>query len=245
MAEIGRLQYDSWSEFKARFTMDIFGSEYYRPDEYVFRGQRDCDWRLATSFDRWVDQRNINPSQRPQTAARLLAIFRKECEALKVSERVTSNPDYLTVLGQHYGLPTRLLDWTDSAYIAAFFAFCDTIESRSDCQHVAIWALRLNSPAWNDHMGVRIVEAPVADNERLRNQVGKFTLSNTPFAYLEEYVKHVHATESPLIKILLPSTDARSALADLDAMGINHARAFPDITGCALAAKMRLLLNQA
>ena len=42
---------------------------------------------------------------------------------------------------------------------------------------------------------MEIVEVSYSENNRLRNQSGKFTLSKTPFATLEEYVQ-AHGTEA-------------------------------------------------
>ena len=52
-----------------------------------------------------------------------------------------------------------------------------------------ICVLHLDNPVWSREMGVEIVTTPALDNIRLRNQGGKFTLSRTPFATLEEYVE--------------------------------------------------------
>ncbi len=48
----------------------------------------------------------------------------------------------LSALAQHYGAPTRILDWSLSPYISAFFAFMDAIVLRQDERRdVAIFAL--------------------------------------------------------------------------------------------------------
>ena len=72
----------------------------------------------------------------------------------------------------------------------------------------------------------------------------KFTLSRTPFASLEEYVEQF-ATDPALTKVVLPASEAVPALPDLDSMGINNYHLFPDFTGLADRATMRLLLELA
>lgn len=92
-------------------------------------------------------------------------------------------------------------------------------------------------------MGVEIVTPPALENVRLRNQSGRFTLSRTPFASLEEYVVQ-SASGLALTKVVLPAGEAVPALPDLDLMGINSYHLFADFGGLADMATMRLLLAQ-
>lgn len=104
---------------------------------WAFRGMRDSQWHLETSIERF-------------TAS---GVFFDDAEKM-LHEKFTRNlhnylsaeklPDchYLEELAlmQHHGAPTRLLDWTLSPYIAAFFAMEDPTTSS---QGRAIWAIDL------------------------------------------------------------------------------------------------------
>jgi hypothetical protein len=97
---------------------------------------------------------------------------------------------------------------------------------------------------WTGEHDVEIVAAPSYQNTRARNQAGFYTLSRSAHNSLEEVVTRcTDVTDVALTRVLLPLDDVRTALADLDLMGISALRLFPDLTGAATACKVRMLLE--
>lgn len=86
----------------------------------LYRGMPNSEYKLLTSL-----QRNCG-SKSKQLEEKLLANFKKYTSAeLEVDQ---DNIWALMTLGQHHGLPTRLLDWTHSPLVALSFA---TLEESS------------------------------------------------------------------------------------------------------------------
>jgi len=238
---IRAIQYGRWTEFKRDLFAELFEAERFRPDRYLFRGSGDVNWGLASSFDRRFA--GVPLDRRMALWDQLIEEFRRGCAEQGVPGGLLDEDRKLWALGQHHGLPTRLLDWTTSPYVAAFFAFRDHLLRQSPgFDQVAVWVLHLQNPVWSRDRGVEIVTAPAFDNVRLRNQGGKFTLCRGPFATLEDYVDRF-ATDLALTKCVLPAADAEHALSDLDAMGINSYNLFPDLSGLAALATMRASLR--
>jgi hypothetical protein len=247
MTAIRYLSYASWRELKRDLLNELFEDGVFRSERYLFRGMGSADWKLAPAFDRRFGY--LDAEERLRVWDELIEQWRGGCqEHEQVREAagrdVVQHEVALWALGQHYGLPTRLLDWSSSPYIAAFFAFKECLERLPHrFSHVALWILHLDNPVWAKDQGVEIVSAPALENVRLKNQSGKFTLSHTQFASLEEYVTETGSGVA-LTKVVLPASEAVPALPDLDSMGINSYRVYPDLGGLAEMATMRLLLSE-
>lgn len=96
-------------------------------------------------------------------------------------------------LAQHYGVPTRLLDWSGRPLYAAYFAAADAAEPgrkpppNSDGR-MAIWAVQSwfieeISRKWEP--GAVLVTAPTVSNPNLHAQMGAFTLVRYQFKYAD------------------------------------------------------------
>lgn len=237
--DIEEESFDSWEKFKSTFCERLFSNEPFRRGKYLFRGHSDPHWKLSTTFDRMFS--NQPKATRLQIAEALLESFKRGLEGEDIPSEVRGNDSLFLALGQHYGLPTRLLDWTESPYIAAFFAYNSRALWGVKDQSIAIWVLDTNHPIWSIHYGVEIIDVPSFGNKRIRNQSGKFTLSKMPFSDLESYVKAHGEGGKPLRKFLLPASEYSKALADLDAMGIHHGTVYPEVEGAAQMALFRIV----
>ena len=234
------IEYDSWSEFVSSYSKDIFGGCYV-PSKFIFRGQNKSDWKLISSFDRIYGK--LPYKERSQIEKDLLEYFLHYCIRDNIS--VSKEEFKIKSLAQHYGVPTRLLDWTLSPFVAAYFAFSSTIPSRYN--RIAIWALKKDHDIWNSNIGVKIMEGTYSqENVHMRKQLGCFTFINNQAlsleAFLESCNQNGNSIEGALKKITIPDSEYRTALYELEAMDINAMSIYGGLEGCAQASKDMITL---
>ncbi|MBJ7591347.1 FRG domain-containing protein [Aeromonas veronii] len=146
-------------------------------------------------------------------------------------------------LGQHFGLKTPLLDWSDSPYIAAYFAFNAEIH---ETENIAIWVLAKNINEYPEvarlakRHHIKFLRPYLDENARLLNQRGLFV--RTPeMMCLSAWIKQFKQNGLvALAKVLIPSSEKERALRSLDKMNINHLTLFPDIMGAAEYSNYKL-----
>lgn len=90
----------------------------------------------------------------------------------------------LAALAQHYGMETRLLDWTTSIDTAIYFAvhkkpqLTEEEKADKDSEYVAIWALNIPMFCFSIDTPLRIIRPPYYGNPNLAAQKGLFTFWN-------------------------------------------------------------------
>lgn len=98
-----------------------------------FRGHRDAEWNLHP-----LGLRKRVP---PKSEHDLFVEFKRRARGL-IDHLPTTEWAWL-YLAQHHGLPTRLLDWTESAHVGLFFALHGKLGSTpTDCD-ACVWILNL------------------------------------------------------------------------------------------------------
>lgn len=94
---------------------------------WVFRGQTNSSWTLKPSILRLLESHQIDRQLGIRFEMTTLREFQTKAhlyEDFKIREYKSGNILLTLTLMQHYGAPTRLLDWTTSPYIALYFAVC-------------------------------------------------------------------------------------------------------------------------
>lgn len=120
-----------WTEFKINnwkdFTEALENMQLEKDwlSHWAFRGQSDSSWTLKPSILRLLERHNIKREMGIRFERTILREFISKAhlfEDFKTREFKEGNALVTFTLMQHYGAPTRLLDWTTSPYVALYFA---------------------------------------------------------------------------------------------------------------------------
>ena len=151
-------------------------------------------------------------------------------------------PELLSVvaLAQHYGVKTRLLDWTWKPLVAAYFAARD-VKRLTLTGRIAVWALWAETIdlLWTAEIvdpDVEIVQAPQASNPNLAAQAGLFTVVRNAHENvgLEDVLKPKLTggmLAGTLRKLTLPASEARSLMGQLHLDGVHAGTVFAGYGG--------------
>lgn len=91
------------------------------PNHYIYRGHANAEWRLESSLERVIGAGWSQESARI-FEERSLNTFQSKFHLYdNENVRPDSTLAWLAIM-QHYGVPTRLLDFTESPYVALYFA---------------------------------------------------------------------------------------------------------------------------
>ena len=151
----------------------------------------------------------------------------------------------LLALAQHYGLPTRLLDWSTRSFIAAYFAASSALihafKPENKHKRLVVWILNIEMKnLYREDLD--IVRVPSGYNRNISSQAGCFSilrqkaLRQEPFEgthLLNEYFED--EPEPPLCKVTAPISEANKILELCKLYGVTAATIYPDLYGAAKA----------
>ena len=231
-------------------------------DGWVFRGQRQADWRLVSSLSRYLQNFVPDRSFWQLREARAIRIFRRKAHNYLDDLRTLDDDLRCLALMQHHGAPTRLLDFTKSPYVAAFFALEGATDDASvyalntpvlwhktprgfpDLTHDTIDPRRPDNFAQyftgNEYEVVWTGE-PLAMDSRLLAQSGTFVVPGVIDKPVDDILLSYESKEPLIRKFILPAKKIRDEfMRSLYRMNMTNATLFPDLDGLAKSVAIEL-----
>ncbi len=200
-----------------------------------FRGQADKDWSLTPVL---VRKNKLNKE------IELMRSFKQNATML-VNPMPKNSLEWMFVM-QHHGVPTRLLDWTESPLIASYFSVNE--KCSVDGALWVIMPLELNKEA-------RVFEIPSSEEEavmsnystealsgesqsmllpigiiaprnntRMQAQLSVFTINQREIIPIEEIGIKMHVW-----RYLVEKQHKRQIIKELEAIGIGKFQLFPEL----------------
>jgi hypothetical protein len=239
------------------------------PNNYIYRGHSNSEWPLQSSLER-VLTKNWCPESAAKHEDFSVQEFKSKFHLYdRENLRPRSKLAWLATM-QHYGVPTRLLDFTESPYVALYFAL-ESYNPHCECDF-AVFAVdyrgvmncSLGHAAGRDttfkesrdslhgrqdevfeildSAGHEIawVAEPTELNARLDRQSGSFLLSVNRGLRIADVLAAPLYEEVDFLKFVIPRSQYPSVFALLRKMNITSKSLYGDLDGLARYIRMQM-----
>ncbi len=232
---IATVTFSSWKWFP-----DYINNELLEYTGFIYRGHGDSCWLLEPTLDRVVKD--------PESELREkhLTNFKYETRGRRgTNPPIMASENDWWALGQHHGLLTPLLDWSESPFVAFYFAIAKALELKSkSCSVFCLFqpsVEEINDQIKGDDNIEKIngqkptikVFKPLSDeNDRLVSQRGLFTRGPNNIDIEDWFNTYQKSSKyMDVIKFVIPCKNLDDAMAYLNRMNINPSTLFPDLSG--------------
>lgn len=223
--------FKSVSELIKKVTKDVASCE----GPVWFRGHGSIEWKLIPYIAR---------SSQSYSEMNLIKRFKQNAMML-VSPRPTELFEWLFIM-RHHGVPTRLLDWSESPLIGAYFAVCE--ESDKDGSLWALLPKELNReasvddiPSFEEDEVLRSYDPdffirettsrllPLAiiaprNSTRMQAQLSVFTVNHRDNTPIEEIGNNRH-----IWRYIIPKEYKPIVIKELELIGVGRFQLFPEL----------------
>ena len=151
-----QIRVSSWTELK------MLEEKIFEDSSWVFRGQAKSSWSLDSTLDRMMKKGKDVSALSEQKAIRAFRV--------RAGSKINQQLRAIDVLAymQHYGAPTRLLDFTWRWNVALWFA----LEEERKTKSCSVWALNLRTAIKKSNVLYKNISDEAADiASQMRDQI--------------------------------------------------------------------------
>lgn len=223
-----------------------------RADGYwSFRGHRNHQWGVGPHHMPKAKHDTHDPEKDLHDLLEALRLqFVKRCKEFKDFQLDERDYWQSVFYAQHYGLKTRLLDWTSNPLVALYFAVENVLSSEDDDKtHGCVWAIKVPANKWFNFSSLPgyggreekkwqlahwVMINPPLMTDRVIRQSGKF--SYHPSRDDDDISSLPRAAGEHMIKVIIGddmNNPTRKIRQELGILNVHHASLFPDFGGVA------------
>ncbi len=188
--EVKTIVCKDWDHFREHVTEMTTGDDKeLGAKEWIFRGSVESH-EPVTSLERAYQKWSIPGPDRPYVEQEFIREVERKAFGLGIPLPAQVDSMWWVSLMQHYGAPTRLLDFSYSPYVAAFFAFERLFHSNCPEERPAVWAIQ-HRLAW-ERINLLIPETEKL-NRIERSEIGSLDFLFVPGKLIQPFIIHVNA----------------------------------------------------